>query len=191
MLRLLLLLVFLLGACGVRVVVKPPPEPLRTEQTEAWHKEVLGLAKSGDWLILRGYHDTDNMVAAYTNHPLSHAVIIDMERQEVIEAVSKGVGLMPLRQRVHEAHRVLLVRPKWWTPERGKAAVAKARQKVGSPYDYLGTVGADDPKRFYCTELVTLVYGDHFGPNEHFPTVIEPGHMYLFGKLLYDSGSRD
>ena len=119
------------------------------------------------------------------------SVIVDMERQEVIEAVGKGVGVMTLRKRIHEAHRVLLVRPKWWTPERGKAATAIARTKVGSNYDFLGTVGVDDPKRYYCTELATRVYSAYFSKNEHFPTVVEPGHMYLYGKVLYDSGSRD
>ena len=180
-----------LPACGVRVIVKPPPEPLRSEQTASWLKVVRDKAQDGDWLVLRGYHDTDDLVAAATNYPLSHAVIIDRTREEIIEAVGGGVSTMSLKQRIHEAHRVLLVRPKWWDPERGKAAVSFARSKIGAGYDFLGTVGLGEDERYYCTELATEAYKKHIDAQEHFPVVIEPGHMSLYGTVLYDSGVRN
>ena len=186
-----LVALFLFGACGVRVIVKPPPEPLRSEQTNAWLKVVQDKAQDGDWLVLRGYHDTDDLVAAATNYPLSHAVVIDRSREEIIEAVGDGVSTMPLKKRIHEAHRVLLIRPKWWTPERGKAAVAFARSKIGSDYDFLGTVGIGEDERYYCTELATEAYKPHIDSKEHFPIVVEPGHMSLYGTVLYDSGVRN
>jgi hypothetical protein len=187
----ILMLLSLMGACGVRVVVKPPPEPVRTEQTDTWLKAVQAKAQDGDWLVLRGYHDTDDLVAAATNFPLSHAVVVDRTRGEIIEAVGAGVGTMTLRKRIHEAHRVVLVRPKWWTEERGKAAVKFARSKIGASYDFLGTVGAGHKERYYCTELAKDGYNDHIDRDEHFPTVLEPGHMMLYGTILFDSGARN
>jgi hypothetical protein len=136
-----LLVGLVFGACGVQVFVKPPPEPIRSEQTELWEREVLKIGQSGDWIVLRGYHDTDHLVAASTNMPVSHAVILDMDTRTIIEAVGSGIAEMRLRKRLHEAHRVLLIRPKWWTPKRGKQAVERARTQLGGAYDFLGTVG--------------------------------------------------
>lgn len=181
----------LMSACGIQVLVRPPQEPLRSIQTAEWLAQVEAVAQSGDWLVLRGYHVTDNLVSAATNHPLSHVAVIDRERGEVIEAVGAGLQTMELRERIHEAHRVLVMRPRWWTPERGREAVARARALVGGAYDFLGTVGIDSDDRFYCSEFATHVYDEYHDELEHFPIVIEPGHMYLYGQVLYDSRFRN
>ncbi len=180
-----------MSSCGVRVFVHPPDEPLRTIQTEEWLAQVEAVSQTGDWMVLRGYHGTDNLVSAATNHPISHVAIIDRENDEVIEAVGAGLQTMSLRERVHEAHRIIIIRPRWWTPERGRGAVARARALIGGSYDFLGTVGLGSDDRFYCSELATHVYDEYHDDLEHFPTVIEPGHMYLYGQVTYDSRFRN
>ncbi len=96
-----------------------------------------------------------------------------------------------LEEFVDNAHRVLLIRPKWWTEATGLEAVAQARGALGRKYDFLGTVGLPSKKRFYCSELATWAYTEHHGENEHLPKIIEPGQLYLWGEILFDSGSRD
>lgn len=73
----------LLSGCGVRVIVRPPDEPLRSTQTASWLAEVEAIAQTGDWLVLRGYHGTDHLVSGATNHPLSHVAIVDRENEEI------------------------------------------------------------------------------------------------------------
>ena len=182
----------LLGACsGVRVTVEPPPEPLHSEQTDAWMTRIAEVAESGDWLVVRGYKATDNLIVAATNMPLSHAAVVDREAGEIIEATAKGVGVVALRDFVHHTHRVLVIRPKWWTPARGQKAVAESRRLVGRPYDFLGVIGAQVDDRYYCSELAVEAYRPWHAENEHLPGVIEPGQMFFWGTILYDSGSRD
>jgi len=181
----------ILSGCGVRVIVRPPDEPLRSSQTASWLAEVEAVAQTGDWLVLRGYHGTDHLVSGATNHPLSHVAVVDRENEEIIEAVGAGIQTMSLRERIHESHRVLVIRPRWWTPERGLEAAARARELVGGDYDFLGTVGMGSDERFYCSELGVHLYRAYHDALEHFPRVVEPGHMYLYGRVLYDSRFRN
>ncbi len=178
-------------ACGHRLIIKPPPEPQRTEQTEAWTKLVTETAADGDWLVVRGYNGFDNLVVATTNLPLSHAALFDKASGQVIEAVASGVRKRPLRDFVHSVHRLLIIRPKWWTDKRGVRAVRAAAKLVGKPYDFLGTVGGGSKDRYYCSELVVHVYKKHHSENERIPRVIEPGQMFLWGSILHDTGTRD
>ena len=127
------------------------------------------------------------MVAA-TNIPLSHAAILDAERGEVVEAVGDGVRAVPLRDFLHICHRVLLIRPRWWSEVAGQQAVANARDKIGEEYDFLGTVGLGTSERFYCTELCAWAYHPFFkSTDEDLPHVLEPGQMYLWGAMVWDS----
>lgn len=79
--------------------------------------------------------------------------ILDVGKREIVEAVGKGVVVTPLDRYLSESHRVLIIEPDGWSPERGREALARARSQVGAGYDYLGIVGAPDDERFYCLEL--------------------------------------
>src|SRR6266581_3237136 len=169
------------GACATNIVQRPPAEELRGAQTAAMLERVKALGRSGDWLVIRGYHNTDNLVAAATRSPFSHAAVLDLGRDEVIEAEAQGVHASKLADFVHRAHRVLLIRPAWADAETGPAALEKARLLVGKKFDFLGTVGVDDPDRYYCTELAIAVYRPFMRDKVAFPLVIEPGHLYYWG----------
>ena len=172
-------------------VVFPPEEPLRTEQTEVWLGAVQKVAKTGDWLVLRGYHETDHLVAAATNQPFSHVAVLDMSKEQVIEAIGAGIQTLDLRERLHTSHHVMVMRPRWWREDRAEKAISAARAQIGGSYDFLGTVGLGAKERFYCSELAVHIYRPYFQGDEQIPGVLEPGHMYLWGDVIYDSRSRN
>jgi hypothetical protein len=161
-------------------VVFAPEEPLRTQQTDAWLD-----------VVQRGYHEADHLVATATNQPFSHVAVLDMERGEVIEAIGAGIQTLGLRERLHTSHHVMVMRPRWWREERASAAIAAARAQVGGSYDFLGTVGLGAKDRFYCSELAVHIYRPYFQGDEKLPGVLEPGHMYLWGEIVYDSRGRN
>jgi len=170
--------------------VRKPEGPAAEAQTDAWVKTVRDKADHGGWLVVRGTHVGDQTVAALTRATLSHAVVFDKQKEEVIEAVSSGVRVTPLRALLAQAHRLQIIRPPGWTAEAGAAAVARARARVGRKYDWLGLVGAQDDKRFYCTELAIDCYeGRKAGWKVG--AVIFPADMQAIGTLTFDSGPRD
>lgn len=178
-------------ACSAPRPVHPPANELRAKQTAAMLEQVLHLGKNGDWLVIRGYHSTDQLVAVATRTPLSHAAVLDMENHQVIEAEGKGVHATKLRDFINKAHRLLLIRPIWaQKPGAGDQALAVARKLVGMPYDFLGTVGLDHPHAYYCSELAVRVYRNYITKQDKLPKVMEPGQMYLWGTILYDSRPR-
>jgi protein tyrosine phosphatase (PTP) superfamily phosphohydrolase (DUF442 family) len=172
------------------VPVKRPAGPVAEAQTDAWLKIVREKGDQGGWLVVRGTHIGDQAVAALTRATLSHAVVLDKEKEEVIEAVASGVRVTPLRDLLAQAHRVQVVRPPGWTPAAGAAAVARARSRVGRKYDWLGLVAAQDDKRFYCTELAVDCY-DGRKQGWKLGAVIFPADMAALGSVTFDSGPRD
>jgi len=173
------------------MVVRPPIEAVRTEQNIEILKSIENIAAHGDWFVTRGYKPTDNLVAIATNTPLSHAAIFDKERNQVIEADSHGVYATKLTDFINKSHRILVIRPMWSTTESAVAAVKKSRGLIGKKYDFLGTVGINDPERYYCSELTVYAYSDYQRKNENLPKVIEPGQLYLWGQVQYDSRPRN
>lgn len=171
-------------------IVTPPAEPLRGEQTDAWLEAVRSASRNGDWLVLRGYNHTDHLVATATNQPFSHVAILDIENDAVVEAMAEGVRVMDLRERLHESHHVMVMRPRWSTPATAASAIDLAREMVGAPYDLFGTVGVGSRGRFYCSELALHIYREAFDGDEEFSAVVEPGHMYLWAEILWDSRVR-
>ena len=67
------------------------------------------------WLVTRGYHTGDDIVAIATNSPLSHASVLDLEKLTVIEAIGRGVIETELTQFLRESHRLVLVDAREWT----------------------------------------------------------------------------
>lgn len=177
--------------CPPPASVQPPKGQLRIAQTLEMLERVQALGADGDWLVIRGYKGTDQLVASATRTPLSHAAVLDHGHGEVIEATAKGVHVTGLRKFIKKAHRVILIRPIWAQHAgAGLQAVEIARKLVGMPYDFLGTVGLDHPHAYYCSELAVHVYKDHISQQDELPRVMEPGQMYLWGTILYDSRPR-
>jgi len=189
--RLIALGFFILTSCLSQVAVSPPDEPLRSLQTELFVTRIVDEGRDGDWLVTRGYKAGDAFVAGATTMPLSHAALLDHTRWEVVEAESDGVHRTDLWTFVHNTHRLILIRPIWSTEKRGSRAVSKARSLLGSGYDLSGIFGINCPGRFYCSELVVHVYEDYQRDTDRLPHVIEPGQLYLWGDVLYDTRPRD
>lgn len=183
----LLFLVALLGGCAAPVVVHPPQDRQAREALAL--REVTRLGQPGDWLVIRGYHATDNLVSALTNAPFSHVAVLDPELGQVIEAEGPGLHTTPLPDFMKKAHRLILMRPMWAsTPERQNSAVGKARALVGRPYDFTGLVGLNVPNSYYCSELAVAVYAPHVSRKDHLPMVIVPADMHYWATVLWDSG---
>lgn len=178
---------FFLTGCAVQPVVDAgltldSPEHVKAVRTVLLH---------GDWLVARGIHVPDNLVASLTNMPLSHAAIFDADNEGVIEADSTGVHPTPLADFLAKHQRVLVIRPIWSSPENSAVAVERARSWVGKGYNYTGLVGLNVvPDRYYCTQVAVFAYKPFMKerPENPIPNIIKPGQMYHWGRIIYDSG---
>jgi hypothetical protein len=177
------------GGCATQVVVAPPDSATREEREARALEAVRELGHDGDWLVIRGYHASDNLVAGLTNKPFSHAAVVDLSHDRVIEAESAGVHYTPLAEFVAKSHRLMLVRPVWSDTPHAAAAIAKARSVVGRPYDFLGLVGVDMPDRYYCSGLAIEIYRPYIRADDLVPRPVEPGQLHYWGRILYDSGA--
>jgi uncharacterized protein YycO len=172
-------------------MVSKTDEARHLTQNEMIKQKILEIAKTGDWLVTRGYHATDNLVSNATGVPISHVGIFNSNSLQVIEAEGKGVHLSELDDFINESYRVLIIRPRWRSESNAAGVWNNAKNLVGSNYDFLGTVGFNFPHKYYCSELAIHIYKKWYSGKEKFPTVIKPGELYLYGKILYDSLPRD
>lgn len=186
----LFLIIFLLSGCVARPTVERN-DALHFQQSQAIKQQVMARAGTGDWLVTRGYHGTDNLVANVTGLPISHVALFNADKEQVIEAEGKGVHISTLDEFIAKSYRVIVIRPRWRSSYTATMAWREAMRLVGSDYDFLGTIGFNFPSRYYCSELVVFVYRQWHSPKEKFPKVIKPGGLYLYGEILYDSLPRD
>ncbi len=182
-------IIFLFSSCAVPFKVQAPVHAVKETRNQAVLQAIQTAGKDGDWLVVRNYHQTDNMVSALRNAPFSHAAILDLSKQVVVESNSKGVHVTPLADFVGGAHRLMLVSPKWATEASRKTALETAYGHIGKKYDYLGLVGINMSDRYYCSELAVAVYKPYIDRNEEFSHPIAPDQLYFYGKILYDSGA--
>src|SRR6185295_256178 len=98
-----LFFLILLG-CATPSVVTRPGADLKSVHDAQVLGEVRRLGRNGDWLVIRGYHATDNMVSVATNTPWSHAAVLDKDHDQVVEAEGKGVHTTPLAEFVAKSH---------------------------------------------------------------------------------------
>ncbi len=159
-------------------------------ETQSWLAGLRLIGANGYWLVTRGYHSGDDLVAVASNARWSHASVLDLDKMEIIEAIGSGVRKTPLAQFLREAHRLRIIRPAGWSPERGREAVLKARSKLGSGYDFLGVAGAPSDKRFYCSELAAWSMGLEVDKQGAWH-VLHPANMHTMGELLWETGARD
>ena len=178
----------LLSACATRLIEVPIEAGARAARDAVTLNEIKALGRPGDWLVIRGYHATDNLVASVTNKPFSHAAVLDLERDQAIEAEAQGVHTSTLGAFVAKSHRLLLIRPIWANARSAQEAVEKARSLVGRQYDFLGLIGLDVPDRYYCSELALEVYRPFIRRDDVVPRPIEPGQLHHYGRILYDNG---
>lgn len=187
-----LLLPLIALGCARPLVVRPPEETQRQAPSGAMVEALRRLGRPGDWLVRRGYHGTDDAISALTHSPFSHAAILDLERDQVVEADGRGgVHTTPLADFARASHRVWLLRPRWSSPERGAEAVRSARSLVGRTYDFTGLAGLNARDRYYCSELCVAVYRPWIPRGTRIPPVIPPGHMHDWATVCWDSGPRD
>ncbi len=167
----------------------PPRGELAARETAAWLHVVARDAQPGYWIVVRGTHPGDQVVAAASAARLTHAVMLDTERQEVVEATGAGVHISTLRSLLDESVRMQLVRPRGYTLDKGRAAMTRARSHVGSRYDWLGTVGVQNDSAYYCTELCADAY--HAREDGWMPRmVLHPEQLARYGDVVFDSGMR-
>jgi len=168
----------------------PPVGTAASQETDRWLARIHAHAKQGYWLVVRGTHPGDQVVAAATAARLTHAAVLDLAHDEAIEAVGRGVSVTPLRELVAQAMRLQLIEPRDYTPEKGQAAVARARSRIGTGYDWLGTVGLQSDRRYYCTELCIDAY-DARALGWKLGGALHPEQMAAQGRVLFDTGMRN
>jgi hypothetical protein len=184
-----LALVMSAGCSRSLMVARPEDKRLDAAYSELFTEESLRNVQDGDIVLRRGYAVLSDIITFVTIGPsVSHAGIYDATTGTIIEALDGGVGERSLPAYVGGSHRVVIVRPKVSKAER-RAAVMRARAAIGTPFDYSGFIGLDDPQRFYCSELVVWAYGaDQRGFDGG--TLVAPGELAVFGDIVYDSGDR-
>ena len=180
----------LLAACAVHSIERPRPGDTESERAAKTLASVRSLGSDGDWLVIRGYHATDNMVSSLTNMPFSHAAVLDRSADQVIEAESAGVHTSSLADFVAKSQRLMLIRPVWAEAGTGAIALARARSLVGRPYDFLGLIGFSIPEQYYCSELAVEVYRPYARRDDVIPRPVAPGQLHYWGRVLFDSGAR-
>ncbi len=191
---LLLLLAFsTLAACSARsrLIHRPEDPQIDSAITAMWSAEIRRTARDGDWLLSRAYFATSDLIVLGTRgEALSHGSIYDASRDTVIESIASGVREIPLEQFVSRNHLVLVVRPANMNAADGRAAVARARGKLGAKFDATGMFGFDDPEKFYCTELVYWASQTAARTGSH-ERVVTPADLMKYGEVIYWSGKRD
>jgi len=186
-----ILILYLMSGCLARTVVKKPDGEIHLRQNSIIQQKIDSLALSADWLVIRGYHTSDNIVANATAVPISHVAIFDKENGLVIEADNSGVHKTPLSDFIDMSYRVLIIRPRWRNSSNAGQALQNAYALIGKGYDFWGTIGLDIKDKYYCSELAVHIYTDWISEKERLPKVIKPGELYLYGTILYDSLPRD
>ena len=182
-----------LSACAAksRMVHRPDDADVDAAITAMWVDDLRRTARDGDWILSRAYYATSDMIVLGTRgEALSHGSIYDASRGTVIESVGSGVREIPLEQFVSRNHLVLVVRPSNMSAADGRAAVTRARTKLGVPFDGTGMFGFDDPDRFYCTELVYWASQTAARTGSH-ERVVTPADLMKYGEVIYWSGKRD
>jgi uncharacterized protein YycO len=188
-----LLALSILSACSVKsqMVHRPTDTVIDDAITAMWVADIRRIARDGDWLLSRAYYATSDLIVLGTRgEALSHGSIYDASRGTVIESIASGVREIPLEQFVGRNHLVLVVRPTNMTADDGRGAVARARSKVGAPFDTAGMFGLDDPDRFYCSELVYWASQTAARTGAH-ERVVTPSDLMKYGEVIYWSGERD
>lgn len=187
------LLVALASGCAEPkslLVKRPENQEVDAAVTAMWAHEIHQVAQDGDWILTRSYFMIADAIAKVTpGIDLSHASIYDAKRGTIIEAVNEGVREIPLAELVRRNHYVIVVRPYGMTAAERARSVARARSRIGTPFDKAGLFGFDDRNKLYCSELVWWASQGELRTGDHH-TVIAPSELLQYGEIVYWSGQR-
>jgi len=173
------------------LVHRPENPTVDTAVTAMWTHEIQSVARDGDWILTRSYYAVSDAIAKIApGEDLSHASIYDAQRGTVIESIGSGVREIPLANLVSRNHYMIVVRPSNMTAAEQTESVARARTKLGLPFDYAGGIGFDDPDKWYCSELVWWAAQTEARSGVH-ETIITPSNLMQYGEVVYWSGKRD
>ena len=164
--------------------------PKYEAETQSWQHAIESKGGNGMWLVTRAYRRGNDLIAISTFSSYAHVGILDHDQGVVIESLSRGNVATPLQKFLCVSHRVVLVQPESWTPEKGGVALAKARSQLGKKYDFCGLIGFPNTERWYCSELAAWSWGwesDRLGPWH----VIHPRRHLKMGSILFESRPRD
>jgi hypothetical protein len=190
--KLVVAVLLLVAGCSQgSLFIKPNKDPqVNTAVTAMWAKDLKAHGRNGDWLLTRAYYATSDMIAkAAPGEDLSHASMYDADRGMVIEAVASGVREIPIKEFLGRNHFVIVVRPSNMTTAEGNAALARAKSKIGVPFDKTGMFGFDNPERFYCSELVYWASETEARSGQH-ERIVTPANLMKYGEVVYWSGKR-
>lgn len=173
------------------MVHRPGDQAADVAVSELWAAEIRSTARDGDWLLSRSYYAVGDVIAVATpGEDLSHASMYDATRDMVIESVGEGVREVPLVTFLKRNHYVIVVRPSKMTAADQAHALARAKTKLGLPFDMRGMFGFDNPDAWYCSELVYWASQTEARSGIH-ETVITPADLMKYGEVIYWSGKRD
>jgi hypothetical protein len=173
------------------MVHRPTDQIADVAVSEMWATEIKGVARDGDWLLSRSYYAVGDVIAMTTRgEDLSHASMYDAKRGMVIESVGEGVREVPLVTFLKRNHYVIVIRPSNMSAADQAHALARAKTKLGLPFDIRGMFGFDNPDAWYCSELVYWASQTEArsGRGE---TVVTPSDLMKYGEVIYWSGKRD
>ena len=191
-----LVLLTLAGGCGFTsrksvMVHRPEDQVADSAVSELWAADIRKVARDGDWFLSRSYYMVGDVISLTTRgEDLSHASMYDATRDMVVESVGEGVREVPLVTFLKRNHYVIVVRPANMTAADEAHALARAKTKIGLPFDIRGMFGFDNPDAWYCSELVYWASQTEARSGRH-ETVITPPDLMKYGEVIYWSGKRD
>jgi uncharacterized protein YycO len=181
------------GVTDVRSVMVHRPEDKVADAAviDLWATDIRRVARDGDWFLSRSYYVVGDVIALTTRgEDLSHASIYDATRDMVVESVSSGVREVPLATFLSRNHYVIVVRPANMNAADQVHALARAKTKIGLPFDIRGMFGFDNPDAWYCSELVWWASQTEARSGQH-ESIITPPDLMKYGEVIYWSGKRD
>jgi hypothetical protein len=173
------------------MVHRPDDKVADAAVSELWAQEIRNVARDGDWFLSRSYYAVGDVIALTTRgEDLSHAALYDKTRDMVVESVGEGVREVSLVTFLKRNHYVIVVRPSNMTAADQVHALARAKTKIGLPFDIRGMFGFDDPNAWYCSELVYWASQTEARSGRH-ERVVTPPDLMKYGEVIYWSGKRD
>jgi uncharacterized protein YycO len=173
------------------MVHRPDDKIADAAVNELWASDIRKVARDGDWFLSRSYYAVGDVIALTTRgEDLSHASMYDATRDMVIESVSEGVREVPLVTFLKRNHYVIVVRPAHMSVADQAHALARAKTKLGLPFDMRGMFGIDNPDAWYCSELVFWASQTEARTGQY-ETIVTPSDLMKYGEVIYWSGKRD
>ncbi len=184
----------LVGAtgCGAKSIVVKRPQPATDKAiTALWADEIRANAQHGDWILSRSYSFVGDVITGLTRGgDWSHSAIYDKERDVIIEADADGVHETSVESFVRRNYHIAIMRPRGTTAAERRAGLERVRSKIGAKYDWAGLIGADDPDRFTCAELI-LWSAEPERRGWHTPIIVAPSDLPEYGRIVFYTGTRD